>query len=465
MHILISKSKYAILEFFKDMLMDLPHKNFKNARFLKYYMEYDLNRPWLTLDPWQKEYCFDPDPNQDNFLLTCRQDGKTTAMSIRAVELCINHYKKGEFVLINSITEKQAYHMLAKAMVYAQEKYSKLIKKNKEDKPTKHRIMFKNGTGILCHAAGETGEGLRGFTIKKLMPDEGSRMSEEYFIATMPMLSVIGGSMDIASTPNGKLHKDGTEKFFYKCSKDPKFKKYYINADECPRHSKKFLATCKERLSKLAYAQEYMAVFTDELKRLFDDNLLKKICVLKRKETINRNTKHYLGVDIAGFGKDDCTFEGVEKFTNGFIEQTENIIEKRNFTTDTTKRIIQLNRSYNYRKIGVDDGGIGFGVYSELMQEETTKRITDALNNSSRKTTFDGKKSKKILKEDMYMNLLSLMENNKIKLLDDDEVKLSLESIQHEDEKIFGSYSHITEGIIRAVWEAEKDKSLNIYIY
>ena len=131
-------------------------------------MKYDINRPWLTLDPWQVEYCFSPNPDQDNFILCGRQVGKTTAMSIRAVELCVMHFKKGEFVLINSITEKQAYHMLAKALVYAQEKYPKLIDKSKVNKPTKHRVMFKNGTGILCYAAGESGEGLRGFTIKKL---------------------------------------------------------------------------------------------------------------------------------------------------------------------------------------------------------------------------------------------------------------------------------------------------------
>jgi len=64
----------------------------------------------------------------------------------------------------------------------------------------------------------------------------------------------------------------------------------------------------------------------------------------------------------------------------------------------------------------------------------------------------------------MYLNLLVLMENKKIKLLDDDEIKLSLQSIQHDEGKIFGSYSHITEGIIRAAWENEKDKSLNIFI-
>lgn len=429
-------------------------------------MNYDINRPWLTLDDWQKEYIFETDPNEDCFLLCGRQVGKTTAMSIKAVELCINHFKKGDLILINSITEKQAYHMLAKSLVYANARYSNQIVLKGKEKPTKHKLMFKNGTGILCHAAGETGEGLRGFTIKKLMSDEGSRMSEEYFIAVSPMMSVIGGSTDIASTPAGKKHKDGSQKHFYKCSMDEKFKKFYVSAEDCPRHTKEFLKEQKERLPKLAYAQEYLAVFTDELRRIFDDELIKKICIIKRREVINRkNGQFYIGVDVAGLGDDECTFEILEKFADKSLEQRENIIEKRNFTTDTSRRVIELNIFYNFKGIGVDDGGIGFGVFSDLMNNENTKRKTEALNNASRETNRDGTKSKKLLKEEMYINLLALMENKRIKLLDDDEIKLSLSSIQHDDGKIFGSYSHITEGIIRAAWLAEKDKSLKPYIY
>ena len=235
--------------------------------------EFDINRPWLTLDQWQIDYIFKTDPNENCFLLCTRQGGKTTAMSIKAVELCVNHYKKGEFVLINSITEKQAYHMLAKSLVYAEAKYYSTIKRG-NDKPTMHKILFKNGTGILCYAAGDTGEGLRGYTIKKLMPDEGSRMTEEYFIAVLPMLSIIRGSMDIGSTPNGTKWPDGTEKFFFKCSKDETFKKFYISADDCPRHDPEFLARQKERLPKLAYAQEYMALFTDEMQRLVSEEIV-----------------------------------------------------------------------------------------------------------------------------------------------------------------------------------------------
>lgn len=429
---------------------------------MKNEYKFDINRPWLSLDQWQKDYIFNSEPNQDCFLLCGRQVGKTTAMSIKAVELCVNHFKKGEFVLINSITEKQAYHMLAKAAVYAEVQYPKKIITKGKDKQTKHKLMFKNGTGILCYAAGEKGEGLRGFTIKKLMSDEGSRMSEEYYIAVSPMLSVIGGSRDIASTPAGKLHKDGSIKFFYKCSLDKKFKRFYVSAEDCPRHTTTFLQGEKEKLSKLAYAQEYLAVFTDELKRLFDETIIDKVCILGR--TIKDPTKSYfLGVDVAGLGEDESTYEILEK-TNEDILQRENITEKRNLTTTTTKKIVDLDEGWDFVKIGVDDAGIGFGVYSELMNNDSTKRKTVALNNASRKTDNIGHKSKKLLKEEMYIALLIVMEKNKILLLDDDDIKASLSSIQHEDGRIFGSNSHITEGIMRALRLIENRKNLSSWI-
>lgn len=420
---------------------------------------YNINRPWLTLDSWQKDYIAS---KGNNFLLCGRQVGKTTAMSIKAVELCLKHFKKGEFILICSITEKQAYHMLAKSKAYAEEKYPNQIMRGK-NKPTMHRIKFKNGTGILCFAAGETGEGLRGYTIKKLMIDEGSRMSEEFFIAVQPMVSIVKGTMDIASTPFGKLNKDGSEKFFYKCSKDKKFNKFYISAEDCPRHSKEFLDEQKKRLSNLAYLQEYKAEFTDALQELFKEDLLNKYCILKRRDGKFRGD-YYLGVDVAGFGDDKCTFEIFQRLGNS-IEQRENIVKKRQYTTDTTKTILNIYHSYNWiKKIGLDDGGLGFGVYSELIDNINIRRKVIPLNNASRIAGVDDKK-KRLLKEEMYYNFLAMLEHGRIKLLDDDEVKASLASMQvDEDGKIFGSNSHIAEGIVRAVWCAEKEKGLNIFI-
>ena len=427
-------------------------------------MQYDLNQPWKTLDKWQKEY-INTDPAQNCFLLTTRQGGKTTAMSIKAVELCVNKFKKGEFVLISSLTERQAQLMLAKALVYAQAKYKSKIKRGK-DKPTMHRIMFENGTGILCYAAGQEGDSTRGYTLKKLLVDEGARMGEAYFNSAIPTLSVSGGSMDISSTPNGKKHKDGSEKFFFKCSKDDDYKKFYVSAYDCPRHSEEFLEKEKKRMSKMQFAQEYLAKFLDEIRQVISDELIKKICCMKRRPAFIRKNTYYGGSDIAGLGGDEITYVILDKISKDKIVQVENIVEKRNYTTETSDKIISLNDLYNFKAYGIDDGGVGFGVYSELLRNEKMKRKVFALNNASRDVDYKGEKSKKLLKTDMYLNLLAWAENGRIKLLDDDEIKLSLQSIQFDDEgNIFSNYGHIAEGLIRALWLATKDKSLNIFVH
>jgi hypothetical protein len=329
-----------------------------------------------------------------------------------------------------------------------------------------HRLFFKNGAGILCYAAGEEGDSTRGYTIKKLFVDEGSRMKETYFTSATPTLSVTHGSMDIASTPYGTKNKFGEETFFYKCSKDKNFKKFYVGAEDCPRHDKDFLEKEKERMSKLQYAQEYEAKFLDQVRSLFNEELIAQICVLKRRRSIIQDRTYYLGSDIAGYGKDETTHEILDRISEDCIEQVENEIAIRKLTTETSDRIQQLNIMYDFRQIGIDDNGLGFGVFSELMSDDRTKRKTQALNNTSRFLDNDGTQKKKILKEEMYLNLQILMERKKIKLLDDDEIKASLSSVQvDEQNNIFASYGHIVEGLIRAAWLCTKDKHLNLYIY
>ena len=64
------------------------------------------------------------------------------------------------------------------------------------------------------------------------------------------------------------------------------------------------------------------------------------------------------------------------------------------------------------------------------------------------------------------------MEKGKISLMNADDVFLSLKSVQYEHftegtlagtMKIYGEYTHIVEGLIRAAW-CVKDKSLNMRI-
>lgn len=438
-------------------------------------MIYNLLVPWETLDPWQKKY-IGTDPGKDCFLLCSRQSGKTTAMSIKAVELCVKSFKKGAFVLILSITEKQAYIMLAKALAYAIIKYPKVLITKGNDKPTKHKINFKTGTGILCYAAGETGEGLRGFTIKKLMIDEGSRMSEEFFIAVTPMLSVIGGSMDIASTPFGTKNKDGSRKFFYKCSKDDHFVKFYVSAEDCPRQSKEFLKREEERMTEAQYAQEYKAQFMEELYQYFSNSLIQKVMVIPKSEVFpnflssqNSRDDTFLGVDIARMGEDLIVLISLSRRRKR-LRMIDMEIRRKQRLTETARLILEKHKKYNYKKIYIDTTGQGWGVFDILFEDNQTRRKVVSIENVKKSIEMDDFKKegmkKKTFKEDLYENLKILMEQGKIELFDDPEIRNSLSSIQYDEEtgKTFGNNTHIAEALVRAAW-CMKDKSLKVFIY
>ena len=100
------------------------------------------------------------------------------------------------------------------------------------------------------------------------------------------------------------------------------------------------------------------------------------------------------------------------------------------------------------------------------------KKIVIPLNNAQRIIDREGAKAK-LKKEDMYDNMLSMMEHGVLKLLDEDSVIESLRSIQYEyvmknDEptrlRIYGTYAHIVEGLMRAAWLANQ-KHLNIAVH
>ena len=427
-------------------------------------MEYDINRPWLTLDEWQKEYI---EEKGNCFLLCARQIGKSAAMSIKFGKLAATEPNRA--ILMIAFTENQAYALFHKTLMFLEALYPQLICRGQK-KPTKHEIYLKNGSRISCYAAGEQGLGLRHFTLTNLVIDEAAPMAREVFISVLPMLSVTNGTIDISSTPQGK------QGFFYDCSKDPTFKKFHLTAESCPRHKPEHLEAMKNTMSALEYAQEYLAVFIDDFKRIFSDDWIKKVCIGKKPDKIAREFKHYMGVDIARLGRDEGTFEVFRKEHKDKIVQVDNIVTRKLLTTETERKILELAGTYPFHKesIGIDAGAgtLGVSVFDHLIDESKTKNKVVAINNRERVLDKDGEHKKKILKEDLYNNLVALGEKGKLILLDDDEIRASLASVQYEylikansatTLRIFGNYTHIVEGIIRAVWLASKDKTLNIW--
>lgn len=408
----------------------------------------------LILDPWQKEVL---ETKGNICLRSGRQVGKSTVISIKAAMYALENQNKT--VMVIAKVERQAQLLFGKILVNIHD-INKFAIKGKKDKPTKHIINLKNGSVIHCLPAGETGYGIMGFTIDLLIADEAAFIPEAVWVSIVPALAITRGSIWLLSTP---FIKEG---FYFNCFSDPKFTAFHTSSEDCPRKDAEFLEHEKRWMTKAQYAQMYLGQFRDELSRVYSDEIIKTICILEERKIFNPEKRYYLGVDIARMGKDESTFETLDGTSREAIEHVENIMTRKTFLTETEDRILALDRKYIYgrKSIGLDDAGLGAGVHDALLRNTQVKRKIVGLSNAKRSIDAEEGK-KKLLKEDMHNNLLRLMQRKHIKLLDDEKVKDSLRSMQFDEETqaIFGRYSHITEGLIRAAWLIT-NKSLSIYM-
>ena len=169
-------------------------------------------------------------------------------------------------------------------------------------------------------------------------------------------------------------------------------------------------------------------------------------------------------------GDDLSVFAIIDGTNKERLIHIKTIITRKTLTTATTREIIRLESRYHFRQIFIDDGGMGVGVLDQLLEENTTRRKTIAIMNQQRpmeNPKQDKPKKKKITTEAIYNNMLALMENNKIVLQNDGEVRDSLNSVQYEYVgeviKFNGRNKHISDALARAAWSA-KDKSLKLFV-
>lgn len=428
----------------------------------------------MKLDTWQQEFL---NTKGDKLLCTGRQVGKSVVCSMDAGIFAINN--PGKTILMIAPTERQAYALFEKTLDYIYRNAKSMIMKGR-NRPTKSKISLSNKTIIWCLPTGLSGIGIRFLTIHRLYADEASRIPEPVWDAVTPMLLTTGGDTILLSTPFG------TEGFFYdvlinKNNSFNTFTRFRTDSEAVIREREicetwteaqrdKGLARIeaeKGRMTALAFAQEYMGQPLQDLKQVFPDKLLEDCLILQKRTELRQGNDYFLGQDIAGMGKDSSVWAVLDGTNRDFVEQVDLIVKKKLQTPDRVRLTLDLEKTYCFNKIGLDDGGLGQGDFDYLLKADETRRKVTSLNNARRSISKDGKKQKRLLKEDMYNNLLAMMEWKKIKLLKDDEIFHSLRSIQFElvngKTQYHGSNSHITEALIRAAWLIGS-KNLNIYI-
>lgn len=440
----------------------------------------------IHLDEWQKEFLA---YRGDKLLCTGRRVGKTFIMAIGAIDRMIEKPKTK--VIIFSTTEEQSMLILAMAKNYLIQKNHKLFSQKKTDTNLR-TITLKNGSIMKCRPAGDTGDSGRGFEADIVIVDEAARMSKFFWLAARPIILMNAGELWLASTPFGKKgyfwesfneaenlkSEDARFKIFYKTTKQVINERKITDSWTIERRDKilRILEQDKRTMSRLEYGQEYEGLFMEDLQQFFPDELIFKCQIMERPDKIDKNKDHYLGQDIARMGQDLTTFEigFLENDGHGDVDiiQVENLVTSKTYLSDTFRANLELDNLYDFKKMFIDDEGIGIGVFDMMMDEDQLKRKTIGVNNSKRVIDKDGRE-KGILKNDLYFQLRWLMEKRKIKLLKDDSIFQSLKSVQYEYStdnhgipkiKIHGNNTHIAEGLIR-LGMAIKYKDLNFKIY
>lgn len=412
-------------------------------------------------DKWQQEV-LDYDGNIT--IRSGRQSGKSEVISEKAVRFAVKNV--GTVTMVVAASQRQSSLLFEKIRA----KVSDLGLH--DGKPTMTRIVLSNGSKIYCMPTGRTGHFIRGFTIDLLIADEAAFIPEMVWLAITPMLAVSRqtrgfGWIILLSTPFGKGG------YFFDSFTNDDFKSWHVSSEDCVRIPASFLKRERQRMSKVDYAQEYLGEFVDEYNQFFPTALIKRQMTFiewVKKEDGLVGASYYYGLDLARYGGDEVA--GVVVEFNSVLKCLKAVkcyTWERVSTTSTVGETGVLDDKWNFKRLFIDSGGLGGAVLDQL-QDKLGRRRVVGLDNSSKGVQVEGEeRRKKILKEDLYSNCLMLLETGKLELINDLDLLRSLKSITFEytaDKKlrITGSYSHLTEALVRAVW-CVKDRGLNLYVY
>ena len=235
----------------------------------------------MKLDKWQIKVL----KTKGNMCICSpRQMGKSTVISQDAGEYAMKNPKKS--IMIIAAVDRQSLLLFEKVLSYIYLKNKKIIKKGK-DKPTKHELKLTNGSIIRCLPTGDSGYGIRGYTIDRLYADEAAFIKEDVWAAVTPMLATTGGDIILLSTPLG------TDNYFYRMFHSKQFTSIHVNPEEViesreePQRTNliNFRADEKERMTKLQFQQEHLGLFVGGIQRFISDELIDQMCILNPKET------------------------------------------------------------------------------------------------------------------------------------------------------------------------------------
>jgi len=444
------REKYSVLKPNSEYVEDNYRKSEDSVKILDAMRE----KYGIVLDSWQKDvyYC------EERYIIikSGRQVGKTTTIGAKVTKYAAENPNKK--TLIISRTQKQSGYLfdMVKQLLFAAE--IPLL-----DEPTETKAKLKNGHIIYSLPSGWTGAGLRFLTAHLIIVEEAAYIPDEVFTAVRPMGATTNAQVIMFSTPFGPSG------FFFNCWHDDQFRRYDVSSEDCKRIPLEFLKAEKQRMSKIEYQREYEGRFTQVHAGLIPIELINASMMIKE---CNPKNIHFIGVDVARYGSNDsvvafCEYDSATKKSH--ICRVE-VIKGKHRTTHISGFITALKREgkYNIKKIIVDETGVGGGVVDEIVQQ-LGKRLVLGINNASRglEETSEGRR-RRFIKEDLYSNIIRMMEKEELTLDDDINILRSLRNVRFEYTSkgtltIFGPDHDVAEAIVRAAFPLMHNAPKKLY--
>lgn len=336
------------------------------------------------------------DESRRQQLVKGRQTGGTTVYShkLGREPMRADHAGLG---LVVSVTDSQSKLVLRNIeQGYMQSPFAhKLVKSNERE------LIFDNGYRIISRAVGNSGKAARGYSPNVVYATEAAFIKDAVYEAVEPSLFNTGGKLWLESSPNG------TSGRFYRAWDDSSFSSRRVTSEECPGVGQQDLADFRSNFTAMKYEQEVLAEFVSDQSSYFPTSLIRENQVLEdlRQDRVVEHNQYFLGVDIARKGEDQtvyCVLERPRGIDKLYVKKI--ISEEKKRTTNVMGQIIDLDKKYGFDGIGLDANSIGAGVTDVLVEQ----------NIEHHPFPFSGKN-----KHEMYEGLKFKMENNMIRLPDD----------------------------------------------
>ena len=190
-----------------------------------------------------------------------RQGGKSTVAAALACHAALS--APDALVLVVSPSLRQSGELFRKVL----DVYGAAGRPVPPDSETRLTLELANGSRVVS-LPGKEGT-IRGYSgVSLLLIDEASRVPDELYYATRPMLAVSGGRLVTLSTPfgaRGWWHREWTEG-------GDAWRRFEVPASDCPRISPEFLDEERRSMGPLFFASEYECRFVDTIDSVFSSD-------------------------------------------------------------------------------------------------------------------------------------------------------------------------------------------------